>query len=90
MDRLILTHALPADTRGRIKASLQPLARFPRLGPEITRLETGEELRFVVGPWPWLILVYLYDEGDERATVVSAEDGRAAASTITRHRKRPA
>lgn len=84
--RLILTHALPTDTRERIKASLRPLARFPRLGPEITRLETGGELRFVVGPWPWLILVHLYDEGHDRVTVVSAEDGRAAASTIIRHR----
>jgi plasmid stabilization system protein ParE len=86
LDRLILSHSLPADTPERIKASLQPLARFPRLGPEITRLAAAEELRFVIGPWPWLVLVYLYDDRDDRVTVVSVEDGRAATSTVARRR----
>lgn len=86
LDQLILSHSLPSDTRVRIRASLQPLARFPRLGPEIARPGSGEELRFVIGPWPWLVLVYLYDERDDRVIVVSVEDGRAATSAIARRR----
>jgi len=85
LDPLILSHSLPADTRARVKHSLLPLARFPRLGPEIAQLEGGKELRFVIGPWPWLVLVYLYEKETDRVTVVSPEDGRAATATVTRH-----
>jgi plasmid stabilization system protein ParE len=84
LDQLILSHSLPADTRDRVKRSLLPLGRFPRLGPEIAQLEDGKELRFLIGPRPWLVLVYIYDDETDRVTVVSPEDGRAAASTVTR------
>jgi plasmid stabilization system protein ParE len=84
LDRLILSHSLPTDTRERVKHSLLPLARFPRLGPEIAQLQDGKELRFLIGPWPWLVLVYVYDERTDRVTVVSPEDGRSAHATVTR------
>lgn len=89
LDRLIDSHSLPADTRERVEASLLPLVRFPRLGPEIAPLEDGTELRFVIGPWPWLILVYVYDERENRVVVASPEDGRAATATVARHRQGP-
>lgn len=82
LDRLVLTHSLPNDTRERIEASAGPLERFPRIGPEI-RMLAGGSLRFLVGPWPWLLIVYVYLEADERVVIVSIEDGRAADSTIT-------
>ncbi len=85
LDRLVLTHRLPTDTRERVEASAQPLERFPRIGPEIRTLADGS-LRFLVGPWPWLLIIYLYLEADERVVIVSVEDGRAAESTITRER----
>jgi plasmid stabilization system protein ParE len=86
MDRLRLTHSLPADTRERIEASAAPLARFPRLGPELRVLPDGGELRFLIGPWPWLIIVCLYLETEDRVVIVSTEDGRAATATIAEHR----
>jgi hypothetical protein len=86
LDQLILSHSLPGDTRERVRASLRALERFPRLGPEIDKLADDTELRFVIGPWPWLVVVYLYDEADDRVVVVSPEDGRAATSTIARRR----
>ncbi len=86
LDRLRLTHSLPADTRERIEASAAPLARFPRLGPELRALPDGGELRFLIGPWPWLIVVYLYVEADDRVVIASIEDGRAATATIAEHR----
>jgi hypothetical protein len=88
LDQLILSHSLPADTRERVKHSLLPLGRFPRLGPEIARLEDGKELRFLIGPWPWLLLIYLYDEETDHVTVVSPEDGRSATSSVARPRPR--
>jgi hypothetical protein len=86
LDQLVLSHSLPIDTRERVKNSLRPLERFPRFGPELAVLSDGIELRFLIGPWPWLVLVYLYDESAQRIVVVSPEDGRAATSTITRQR----
>ena len=86
LDRLRLTHTLPADTRERVEATAAPLARFPRLGPELEVLPDGAELRFLIGPWPWLVIVYVYFEAENRVVIVSAEDGRAATATITEHR----
>jgi plasmid stabilization system protein ParE len=88
LDQLVLSHSLPADTRERVETSAQPLARFPRLGPEIRALDDGS-LRFLIGPWRWLVIVYLHLEAEQRVVVVSVEDGRAATATITRERGEP-
>lgn len=85
LDTLRTTHSLPADTRDRVDASAAPLARFPRLGPELRTLPDGE-LRFLIGPWPWLLVIYVYLAADDRVVIVSIEDGRAASTTITRER----
>lgn len=74
--RLIRSHSLPADTRERVKRSLRPLERFPRLGAELGGRWRG--LRFLLGPWRWMILVYVYFEDEERVVVVTIEDGRSA------------
>jgi plasmid stabilization system protein ParE len=86
LDRLVVTHHLPAHTRERIESSARPLRRFPRFGPEIRTLPDGAELRFLIGPWPWLVIVYLYLASDDRAAAVAIEDGRAAGSTIAGRR----
>ncbi|MGZ4408844.1 MAG: type II toxin-antitoxin system RelE/ParE family toxin [Gaiellaceae bacterium] len=80
---LIRTHSLPADTTDRVKRSLQPLARFPQLGRE---LEGGrwDGFRFILGPWPWLIILYRYDPAADVVMVVLIEDGRAATSSLSR------
>jgi plasmid stabilization system protein ParE len=76
---LIRTHGLPADTTDRVRRSLHPLARFPRLGREI---EGGRwaGFHFILGPWPWLIVVYRYDAAEDVVVVTLIEDGRAASS----------
>jgi len=88
LDILVLSHSLPADTRDRIEASARPLKRFPRLGPKLRRYPDGGEVRFLIGPWPWLVIVYLYLETDDLAIIVSIEDGRAAISTTGSERAR--
>jgi plasmid stabilization system protein ParE len=87
LDQLVFSHSLPPDTRDRVEASASPLERFPRFGPELGELAAGGSLRFLIGPWPWLVLVYLYFEDDDRVVIVSVEDGRAASATITPTRK---
>ena len=76
---LIRSHHLPADTRARMRRSLEPLQRFPRLGVEIPR--PGAELRFLVGPWRWLVVVYVYFVDEDRVVVVTVEDGRSSTAT---------
>ena len=76
LDRLIVTHSLPVDTRQRVRATLAPLVEFPRLGPRLSNRWTG--LRFVLGPWRWMIMVYTHDEASERVVVVSIHDARSS------------
>jgi len=76
--RLIETHSLPSDTRDRVKASLRPLSRFPLSGAPLTGRWEG--YRFVLGPWRWLIVVYLYLEHEDRVVVVTIQDGRSSRS----------
>jgi hypothetical protein len=83
LDALIRTHSLPSDTRARVARSLRPLATFPLLGPALTGRWDG--FRFVLGPWRWLLLVYVFLEEEDRVVVVTVQDARAfTAPTATR------
>ena len=86
LDDLVLTHSLPPETRARIESSARPLARFPRFGPKLGELPGDAELRFLIGPWPWLVIVYVFLASESRAVIVAVEDGRAASSTVSRSR----
>jgi len=48
LERLIITHSLPADTPARARASIEPLADFPLLGASLEGRWGG--YRFVLGP----------------------------------------
>ncbi len=78
LQAMILTHSLPASTTERVRASLAPLAVFPRLGAQLGG--RWEPFRFVLGPWPWMLLVYLWDEGTDVVAVVTIQDARSAAA----------
>lgn len=76
LDALILTHSLPDSTRDRVRTALAPLTEFPFLGPALTGRWQG--LRFVLGPWPWMLLVYQFDETSDQVSVVTIQDSRSA------------
>lgn len=78
LDRLIRTHSLPANTKGRVKRSLAPLRRFPRLGPHLGG--RWRQFRFVLGPWRWMLIVYVFLEDDDRVVVVTIQDARSSAA----------
>jgi hypothetical protein len=78
LDSLMFTHSLRADTRERIRRIVQGLERFPRLGAELEGRWTG--FRFVLGPWRWMLLVYVYLEDEDRVVVVTIQDGRSSRS----------
>lgn len=82
---LIDSHSLPADTVARIRRSLAPLKRFPHFGPVLDM--ATPELRYMLGPWRWLIIVYTYRERDNLVAVLAFEDGRSAQSATARRRR---
>ena len=82
LERLIRTHSLPADTKDRVRRSLQRLARFPLLGRALEQ-ERWSEYRFVLGPWRWLIVLYRYDAESDTVMIASFEDGRSSAAATS-------
>jgi plasmid stabilization system protein ParE len=69
---------LPADTWGRIGRSLRLLEDFPLAGRELEG--NWSAARFLLGPWPWMILVYRYEEPRDTIFLVAVHDARAATS----------
>jgi plasmid stabilization system protein ParE len=76
LERLILTHSLPPDTKERVKRSLRPLEDFPYIGAPLAGRWRG--FRFLLGPWRWMLIVYEYFEEEQRVVVVTIQDGRSA------------
>lgn len=76
LDRMIRSHSLPPETRERIKRSIAPLERFPLLGASLEGRWSG--FRFLLGPWRWMILVYVVFEDEDRVVVTTIQDGRSS------------
>ncbi|MGZ5213937.1 MAG: hypothetical protein ACXWXM_09515 [Actinomycetota bacterium] len=75
LEHLIRSHNLPLDTPERVKHSIAPLERLPLLGAELRG--RWSDFRFLLGPWRWMILVYVVLEND-RVIVVTIQDGRSS------------
>lgn len=83
LDRLVATLSLPSDTRSRVRRCLGPLQDFPLIGAELT--ERWQDFRFVLGPWRWMLLVYVVDPDADRVVVVTIQDARSStAATFNR------
>jgi plasmid stabilization system protein ParE len=82
--RLVVSHSLPADTRERFRRSIAPLAEFPLIG---RALEGGgyDGLRFVLGPWRWMVVVYEHDADSDVVSILAIEDARSS-TTAMHHR----
>jgi plasmid stabilization system protein ParE len=79
---MILTHSLPPPTIDRVRAALATLAEFPQLGPALEGRWTG--FRLVLGPWPWMLLVYVWDEESDVVSVVTIQNARSASAASGR------
>ena len=55
---------------------MRPLGRFPRLGPELGGRWSG--FRFVLGPWRWMLVIYVFLESANRVVEVTIQDARAS------------
>jgi len=75
---LVVALGLAPDALRRVQRSLRMLERFPRAGRELTGRWAGT--RFLIGPWPWMVLIYVHDEADDAVYVVAVHDGRSSSS----------
>ena len=76
LDRMILTHSLPAGTRQRVKRAVAILEQFPRIGRQLEG--RWRPMRFILGPWRWMLIVYAYQETDDIVFVVTIQDARSS------------
>jgi hypothetical protein len=56
------------------------------MGPELGGRWEG--LRFILGPWRWLLLVYVFIESEDRVVVVTIQDARSSASPTSQRQAR--
>lgn len=84
LDALISTQSLPVDTRSRVARSLRGLEQFPLMGAPLDGRWEG--FRFVLGPWRWLLLVYVFIESEDRVVVVTIQDGRSSTAATAARR----
>lgn len=78
VEEAIANLSLPGDTWARIARSLQLLEDFPLSGRALEG--SWSAARFVLGPWPWMVLVYRYDDPGDRVFLVAVHDARSATS----------
>jgi plasmid stabilization system protein ParE len=81
LERMILTHSLPADTKARVARSLALLSRFPLLGRQLEG--RWHPFRFIIGPWRWMLIVYVYEEPDDQVLVLTVQDARSSTAATS-------
>lgn len=69
---------LPGDIWIRVARSLRVLETFPLAGPKLDG--RWASARFIIGPWPWMILLYHCEKPSDRVFVVAMHDARSATS----------
>jgi plasmid stabilization system protein ParE len=69
---------LPPTTFARVRRSLALLRLFPLAGVALSGRWEGS--RFLIGPWPWMVIVYVRDVDDDAVYVVAIHDGRSSSA----------
>jgi hypothetical protein len=78
LDRLIVTHSLPPHTKDRVKRSLRVLEQVPNIGRQLDGC--WHPMRFVLGPWRWMLIVYSFEESSNLVLVLTVQDARSSAA----------
>lgn len=79
---LIETRDLPDNARDRVARSLRTLEKFPQAGKRLSGV--WRDCRALIGPWGWLIVVYVYFEAEDRVVIVAFHDARTSTAATGR------
>lgn len=71
----------PPGTLGRVARRLRQLEAHPLLGRPLPGPDPN--LRLLIGPWPWMLVVYRYREAPALVEVVSIQDARTSTAWTT-------
>lgn len=82
LGELVETRQLPVDTRERVSRTLLTLEALPRAGKQLSGV--WRDCRALIGPWGWLIVVYMYIEAEDRVVVIAFHDARTSEAATTR------
>ena len=78
LDRMIVSHSLPPDTKNRFRRSLCILEQFPNIGRQLDG--RWRPMRFILGPWRWMLIVYTFEESSNLVIVLTIQDARSSAA----------
>jgi plasmid stabilization system protein ParE len=78
---LIRTYSLPGDTPERVARVLRRLENFPDMGQRLGGRWEGT--RYLVGPWPWMLVVYEHHPELDRVDVLTIQDARASTAATS-------
>jgi hypothetical protein len=81
LGELIATRSLPANTEERVWRSLFTLEQFPLSGRSLAG--AWSNYLALIGPWGWVIAIYVYVEREDRVVVVAFQDARSSSSVMT-------
>ncbi|MDP2957632.1 MAG: hypothetical protein Q8N53_14495 [Longimicrobiales bacterium] len=81
LDLLIRELKLPRNTRSRVRTRLGQLTEFPESGEELTGRWHG--FRYILGPWRWMLILFVYDKDADQVNVVTVQDSRTARSATS-------
>lgn len=62
--------------------TLLMLEELPRAGKQLSGV--WRDCRALIGPWGWLIVVYMYIEVEDRVVVIAFHDARTSEAAIAR------
>jgi mRNA-degrading endonuclease RelE of RelBE toxin-antitoxin system len=82
LHKLIATRELPVETRERVSRALLMLEEFPRAGKQLSGV--WRDCRALIGPWGWLIVVYVHIETEDRVVVIAFHDARTSDAATAR------
>lgn len=78
----IASLGLPGDTWQRIADSLRILEDFPLAGRALEGRWGGA--RFILGPWPWMVLLHVFVEERDAVYLVAVQDARSSTAATDR------
>jgi mRNA-degrading endonuclease RelE of RelBE toxin-antitoxin system len=81
VEQLIISRELPADTHERVRRALSQLETFPLAGRRL--VGRWRAYRVVIGPLPWMLLVYQFDDTTDTVTVLAVHDARSVSSATS-------